>query len=74
MRWVKSIRFVFCLVNLMAQDISDYQFLDKSWLEQVLESVLSRNLLSLANETDDLVDIIHCVGRGYLFRRKLSRR
>jgi hypothetical protein len=56
----------------MTQDISDYQFLDESWLEQVLESVLSRNLLRLANEADDLVDIIHYGGRGYLFRLELS--
>ena len=39
---------MFGLVNFVAEDVSDYQFLDKSWLEQVLESVLSRNLLSLS--------------------------
>jgi hypothetical protein len=56
----------------MPKDVGDYQFLDKSRLEQVLESVLSRNLLRLANETDDLVDVIHCGGRGYLFLLELS--
>jgi hypothetical protein len=57
----------------MPKDVGDYQFLDKSRLEQVLESVLSRNLLCLADEADDLVDIIHYCGRCYLFRLGLSR-
>jgi hypothetical protein len=43
----------------MPKNVRNYKFLDKSRLEQVLESMLSRNLLRLANEVDDLTDIVH---------------
>ena len=59
-------------MNFMAEDVCHDEFLHKSRLEQVLESMLGGNLLRFANKTYDLVDVIHCGGKSYLFHLGLS--
>jgi hypothetical protein len=61
MSGVERIRFVFRLVDLMAKNVCNHKLLDQSWLEQVLETMLGRNVLRLADAGDDFAYIVHCM-------------
>ena len=63
---------MFRSVNFMAENVRHDKFFDESRLEDVPESIQRGNFLRLADKADDLVDVIHCGGRGYLFRLGLS--
>jgi uncharacterized protein Yka (UPF0111/DUF47 family) len=46
-------------MNFMAEDVGNHQFLDQSWLEQILVPVLSRDFLCLTDIVDNLADVVH---------------
>jgi hypothetical protein len=57
--WVKSIGLVLCPMNLVTENVSNDQFFDESRLEQVFKTMLGGNFLCLADEIDNLADVVH---------------
>lgn len=50
---------MFRFVNFMTKDVCDYEFLHQTRLKNVPKAIQGSNLLSLSDEADDLVDVIH---------------
>ena len=49
---------MFRLMNFMAEDVCNDEFLHQTGLEDVSKSVQRGNFLRLSNEADDLVDVV----------------
>ena len=53
------IGFMFRSMHFVAEDVCHDEFLSKSGLEDVPQSVQRCDFLSFSDETDDLVDVVH---------------
>ena len=57
--WIVRIRFMFRPVNFVTEDVRHDKFFHESGLEDVPKSIQRGYFLRFADETDDLVNVIH---------------